>query len=43
MRYPSTVGHINCYAVLKKVRCYFAVSVGMLYGKEKILTSGLKT
>jgi len=42
-QYSATVGHISCCAVLKKVRCYFAVCAGVSYGKVKILMSGLKT
>jgi hypothetical protein len=42
-QYSATVRHINCYAVLKKKLCYFAVCAGMSYGKVNILMSGLKT
>jgi hypothetical protein len=41
--YAATVGHISCCAVLKKVRCYFAVCAGVSYGKVKVLMSGFKT
>jgi hypothetical protein len=41
--YSVIVGNISCCAVLKKVRCYFAVCAGVSYGKVKILMSGLKT
>jgi hypothetical protein len=42
-QYLATVGHISCCAVLKKVRCYFAVCAGVSYGKVNILMCGLKT